>query len=783
MSNALGHVMAVTNRGLHTSSNGNSQQNRLTPDWADTVTQEVPGEAFYLYDADDRQWYSPTWHPLNDPEARHEVEFGVDGTASYSMTRGTLATRLTAFVPPDDPVGLYLLTVRNLADVPRRIRLAPYFQMVLADRPEHAGPLKVRYDRKEQVLYFANPRNDYRPGPAFVAMSAEAESVETRRGRFFGPAGDVEHPAMLENGAPCGTSAADDRPVAAFLATLVIPPRGQVTVSLVLGQADDRRQAAAIARKYRDPRAVRAALAATRRWWLELVDRLQVRSGLPELDRYLDWLKYQTLAERIWARRGFYQASGAYGFRDQLQDAVNLVWLDPLLARRQIALHAAQQFIEGDVVHWFHLLGDGRTGFAARTHASDNLLWLAWAAVEYVGMTGDASLLDETAPYLEGEQPLPPLPAGKEGMGFIPLRSSRGDPVYRHCLRAVDLVLERRMGAHGLPLIGTGDWNDGLDEIGSVGRGESVWLGFFLYYILQRMVPIVERRGDPARAAAYGERARRLEGALQRTWRHDRYLRAIHDDGTEIGVRGSGVWEIDALTAAWAVMSGIDPRRGRIMFDTAIAVLEKGNTILLGWPALREDTTPYLGRSSRYPEGVRENGMYCHGVQWLVGAARLLSGQCRDEGDPDGARQYAETAWRLWYKISALAHVRARRNRDVRRPAEQAGGRPGDGARSRPHGLARLYRGGRLDVPAGAGRGARAAAGRQPGDGSTPGRAGGAAGCRGLLKGGSETENRAARGGAAVDWRTYMGRARGRFILHLAGSSGLDDHRIDRVHS
>jgi cyclic beta-1,2-glucan synthetase len=310
------------------------------------------------------------------------------------------------------------------------------------------------------------------------------------------------------------------------------------------------------------------------------------------------------------------------------------------------------------VVLWFHCLQDGRTGFAGRTHASDNLLWLVWGVVEYVQATGADSILDERTPYLEAEQPLPPLPAGKHGMGFDPLRSAWEDTVYRHCVRAIDLVFDRRMGAHGLPLIGTGDWNDGLDEIGSQGKGESVWLGFFLSYILERMVALVERKEGSARSDYYRRRLCRLQDALEDTWRDDRYLRAIHDDGTEIGVKGSGVWEIDALTAAWAVLAGINPRRGRIVFDTALRILEQETTILLGWPSLREDTTPYLGRSSWYPEGVRENGMYCHGVQWLVGAARLLAQQCARAGEHVQAQAYCETAYRLWLKVSPILHTR-----------------------------------------------------------------------------------------------------------------------------
>ena len=662
MSNALGHTVMVTNRGLHSSASVNSQQNRITPDWPDTVTKEVPSEAFFLHDPASGEWFSPTYHPLNDPEAEVESDFGVDGTAIFRMSKGSISTELTVFVPPDEPCGVYLLTVRNHADRPRRLHLASYFQIVLAAQPEHAGPLEMGRDEALRALFFTNPRNTYRTGPAFAAVSEPPARVETSRGRFFGPARDVARPSLIAGGRsasplPRGEAGRDDRPVAAFLVDLQIPSRGERTIVFVLGQAGDRPRAEAAIRRLASHSAAIESLEETRAWWTALMDTLRVQTANPEFDRYLDWLKYQALAERIWARRGFYQSSGAFGFRDQLQDSVNLIWMDPAVAREQILLHASQQFLEGDVVHWFHRLQDGRTGFVARTHASDNLLWLAWGVVEYVGATGDDSLLDESTPHLESELPFPPLPANKAGAGFDPLRSSREDTVYRHALKAIDLVLNKRMGAHGLPLIGTGDWNDGLDEIGSQGRGESVWLGFFLYYILERMAPIVGKKEGDARQDHYLGRLRELGEALESTWRDDRYLRAIHDDGTEIGVKGSGIWEIDALTAAWAVMAGINPGRGRTVFETALSVLEKETTILLGWPPLRDDSKPYLGRSSEYPEGVRENGMYCHGVQWLVGAARLLADRAASEGRPDDARHFREAAYRLWRKVSPLAHV------------------------------------------------------------------------------------------------------------------------------
>ena len=252
--------------------------------------------------------------------------------------------------------------------------------------------------------------------------------------------------------------------------------------------------------------------------------------------------------------------------------------------------------------------------------------------------------------------------------------------------------------------MGTGDWNDGLDAIGRQGRGESVWLGFFLYYILQRLRPSSAAAREPGGKPSISSAVQRLQRALEDTWRGDRYLRAIHDDGTEIGLAGSGVWEIDALTAAWAVMSGINPRRGRTKSSRRpSACWNATTTILLGWPPLREDTTPYLGRSSRYPEGVRENGMYCHGVQWLVGAARILAENCRRDGDLHAAGQYAETAWRYGGKRRRSA-VTPGTDRNLRRPTQPAAGRHDHQFRPGPHDLERLHGRRRLDVSPGLGR-------------------------------------------------------------------------------
>ncbi|MBU0676954.1 MAG: hypothetical protein KJ626_02465 [Verrucomicrobia bacterium] len=655
MSNARGHVLCVTNRGLHCSASVNAQQNRLTTDWADTTTRELPAEAFYIFEEQSGQWYSPTYEPLRDRDAVHDVHFSLDGTAKFTMRKGNLETELVTHVPVNDPAGVYLLTIRNNGTVPKKLRVAPYFQIVLAHSPEMRGPLTVEKDRNTGAVFFENPENASRSGPAFVFMTEWADIVATERGAFFGDGRSFAHPQMVESAQAAPSS--DSMTCAALLTSIELPAGGEKTIAVILGQSDTRQEAEACIGKFSTVEAARAALTETRSWWLSLKSTLEPETSRPEFEGYVHWMKYQALAERIWARKGFYQSSGAYGFRDQLQDTVNLIWVDPVLARRQILLHTAQQFIEGDVVHWFFVLQEGSTGLVCRSHAYDNPLWLAWGVSEYLSMTGDLSLLDEQVSYLEAKTPLPPLPEGKHGMGFIPGRSAVKESVYDHVLRVIDLVFEKRMGANGLPLIGSGDWNDGLDEIGCEGRGESVWLAFFLTYILKKFLDHVEAREGAERRAHYEDKLRLMQKSIENVWREDRYLRAIHDDGTEIGVAGAGYWEIDALTAAWAVYADVNRARGRTAVDTALRILERDNVISLGYPPLREDTKPYLGRSSRYPEGVRENGMYSHGVQWLIKACRILSEQFAEAGDEETAQQYRDACARLWFKISAISHV------------------------------------------------------------------------------------------------------------------------------
>jgi cyclic beta-1,2-glucan synthetase len=355
------------------------------------------------------------------------------------------------------------------------------------------------------------------------------------------------------------------------------------------------------------------------------------------------------LTSRLWARSGPEQRSGAFGFRDQLQDVLPLLFHDPALARRQILLHAGKQFLEGDVLAWWHPSKGGLPGLGARGRASDVHLWLPYVVAHYVRATGDRALLDEPAPFLEGAA----VPRGQDGMVLSPRVSRDTATVYEHCRRAIARTLARR-GSHGLPLLGSGDWNDALDRVGRAGRGESVWLGFFLHDVLLAFADLAQAREGPEAAGADLAEAGRLREALASMWRVERFVRATTDAGEELAF-----W--DALTAAWPVLSGaVDFERGRLAVEIALEHLERDNLVLLLAPPFDAASRPFPGRIADYPPGVRENGgQYSHGVSWLIDALVRLSEQAAAKGLGEEATRLRARAVEIWIKISPLAEITA----------------------------------------------------------------------------------------------------------------------------
>ncbi|MGQ0702879.1 MAG: GH36-type glycosyl hydrolase domain-containing protein, partial [Gemmatimonadales bacterium] len=384
----------------------------------------------------------------------------------------------------------------------------------------------------------------------------------------------------------------------------------------LLGEADRRDEADALIERFRAPEAVEVAFGEVRRFWRDLLAAVQVETPSPALDVMVNgWLPYQTLACRLWARSALYQSGGAFGFRDQLQDAAALIYHRPDLTRRQILLHAEHQFVEGDVLHWWH----PPRGKGIRTRCSDDSLWLPWAALSYLETTGDLALLGEPARYLAG----PPLQEGEAEAPRAPADSGTAGDIYDHCCRAIDRSLPAR-GRHGLPLMGTGDWNDGMNRVGRLGKGESVWLGLFLLDILPRMIPLCEARGDADRASRYRAVRRDLEKAVNDTgWDGAWYRRAYYDDGTALGSSTSIEARIDALAQAWAVLSGAAPAE---RVEQALDALERylvdesaGIIRLLDPPF--DYTTSDPGYIKGYLPGVRENGgQYTHAALWVVRA-------------------------------------------------------------------------------------------------------------------------------------------------------------------
>jgi cyclic beta-1,2-glucan synthetase len=657
VANELGVGAVLTNDGDIFSFSGNSRLNSFTPFRMGEGRMAPAGQAIYVYDLAHKELFTPTFIPLRRRDAAYEVTFS-PGAALFRSERDQLELELTVFVAKSQPIEFKLLRIRNKTDHERLLQIAPMLELVLAETPNDGlGEIETATDESLQALYFRNPNNRFVQGWAFVSTSLDAEFAETSRRRFLGH--ECRNPAlpyMVEHGHPDAGAPAHQRKVAAFCGAIDVGAGGEALIVLAHGQTDSLEEAKALAAQAREPAYALAALAESLAGWDAETNVLRIKTNQPAFDRLVnDWLPYQLLASRLWGRTGPAQRSGATGYRDQLQDVIPLIALAPQRARKQILLHAAHQFIEGDAVKWWHRAPNGGTGLADRTHASDPHLWLPYVTARYVKGTGDLAILDCVEPFLEA----PPVPKTQEGEATVPLTSRDKDTLLGHCARAIDYTLAR-LGAHGLPLMGTGDWDDGMDRVGAQGRGESVWMGFFTHGILLDMAPLFESKGDGARAERYRREAEKLRAALAQCWRSDRYLRAFADDGGVIA-------PMSAMTASWPTLSGaVDFARGREAIEQALAVLARPDRILLVSPAYTEHSTPYPGRSAEYPPGVRENGgQYSHGVSWFVDALAQLGVEAQARGDDASAAALFARAYESWIAISPISKLGTPEQADV----------------------------------------------------------------------------------------------------------------------
>ena len=625
----------VTEGGLGYSWAGNSQMNRLTP-WSNDPTSDSAGEVIYLRDEETGEVWTPTPLPRG-PRAPVTVRHG-QGYTRYTHVSRNLNQDVLVLVPRNDPVKLVYLTVRNNAERPRHLSATFYAEWVLGSVRENA-PLQLVCEHDPQTGAVL-ARNAW-AGPfaekiAFVASDPRPDSVTADRAEFLGRNGSVSAPAALAHATLSGHVGPALDPCAALMTNTMLAPGETKEIVFVLGEVENLEQIPGLLSAYAGR--AKEALTQVQQEWDRLLSAVQVTTPDPGMDLMLNrWLLYQVLACRVWARSAFYQSGGAYGFRDQLQDVMALVYGAPEEARAQILRSAARQFEEGDVQHWWH----PPSGIGVRTRITDDLYFLPLVVHQYVTATGDVAVLDELVPFIHA----PELRDDQEEDFSLPALSEQTGTLYEHCARA----LERgyRLGSHGLPLMGTGDWNDGMNKVGVHGHGESVWNGWFFVTVLNTFAKLDEQRGQTVHANGCRERAESLRAALEaNAWDGAWYRRAYFDDGTPLGSAQNDECQIDAIPQAWAVISGVaQEARTRSAMDAVQARLVRvtDKLIQLFDPPFDKGTLQ-PGYIKGYVPGIRENGgQYTHAATWVVLATAL-----QGRGD---------LALKLWNLINPIYHA------------------------------------------------------------------------------------------------------------------------------
>jgi cyclic beta-1,2-glucan synthetase len=633
--------------GFHSSVEGsghtwslNSQQNHLTP-WSNDPVSDTPGEVIYLRDEDSGELWSPTALPIREEGSPYVARHG-QGYSRFEHVSHGISLELLQYVPLDDPIKISRLKITDRSGHSRRLSVTAYVEWVLGASRSASAPFVVtEVDAETGAMFARNPWNiEFGRRVGFADLAGRQLSWTGDRTEFLGRNGTLDQPAALAGAAPLSnrTGAGLD-PCAALQTRLALKANGTAEIVFFLGEAATPADAQSLLKKYRAAD-LDAVFGAVVRFWDDTLGAVQVTTPDRSMDILMNrWLLYQTLACRVWARAAFYQASGAYGFRDQLQDVMALCVSKPEVTREHLLRAAARQFIEGDVQHWWM----PESGRGIRTRVSDDRIWLPYVVGHYIDATGDHGVLDEMVPFLEG----PALHEGEQDAFFQPSVSDRQATLYAHCALALDRSLA--LGSHGLPLIGTGDWNDGMNRIGDQGKGESIWLGWFLHATLTGFAPLADARGEWERAQNWRRHATSLTEALERDgWDGDWYRRAYFDDGTPLGSASSGECQIDSIAQSWSVISqAADPLRSQL----AMAAVEKflvrrddGLALLFTPPFDQTALDP--GYIKAYPPGIRENGgQYTHGALWSVIAFAILG-----DGDKAGA---------LFSMLNPINHARA----------------------------------------------------------------------------------------------------------------------------
>ena len=591
----------------------NSHQNQLTP-WSNDPVSDPPAEAIYIRDENTGEVWTPTALPIRDEVASYVTRHGQGYSRFHHGSHGILA-ELLQFVPLEDPIKISRLALKNQSGRPRRLSITGYAEWVLGSSRSDTAPYIITENDLQASALLAHSAwvGDFAGRIAFSALAANQISFTSDRTEFIGRNRSLARPLALERSAPLsGKVGAGFDPCAALQTVVELQPGSSAEVIFFLGQAQNKEQVRELLARYRGAD-LDVVLSQVSLAWDALLETVQVSTPEPTMDLLLNrWLLYQTLASRVWARAAFYQLSGAYGFRDQLQDVMALSLGNRKVAREQILRAASRQFLEGDVQHWWH----PPSGRGVRTRISDDLLWLPYVVNQYVEATGETKILDEQVPFLEGDV----LKEGQNDSYFEPRVSEVKGTIFEHCARALDRSL--KVGAHGLPLMGTGDWNDGMNRVGELGKGESVWLGWFLHTNLWEFAKIASARGEHQRAEAWRLHVSALKAALERDgWDGEWYRRAYFDDGTPLGSAQDTECRIDSIAQSWGVMSGgAEPgRAARAMAAVDQQLVRRAPGLILLFTPPFNNTSRDPGYIKAYVPGIRENGgQYSHAATWVI---------------------------------------------------------------------------------------------------------------------------------------------------------------------
>jgi len=615
----------------------NAHEFRLTP-WDNDPVSDSSGEAFYLRDEESGRFWSPS--PLPVRGALHYVSRHGFGYSVFEHTEDGIRSEMWVYVAMDAAVKLTVLKVKNESGRSRRLSATGYVEWVLGDlRPKTAMHVSTEIDPKTGALFGRNPYNtEFAGRTAFFDVDEATRTVSGDRTEFLGRNGTLRSPAAMTRARLSGRVGAVLDPCAAIQVPFDLTDGQEREIIFRLGAGRNAYDAGQLVRRFRGSAAAREALEKIWQYWNHTLGAVQVETPDQSVNVLANgWLLYQTLGCRLWARSGYYQSGGAFGFRDQLQDVMALIHSEPLLVREHLLLCAAHQFREGDVQHWWH----PPSGRGVRTHCSDDLLWLPLAVCRYVLSIGDTGVLDETVRFIEGR----PVNKDEDSYYDLPHASEETASLYDHCVRAILKGLSR--GEHGLPLIGSGDWNDGMNMVGAHGKGESVWLGFFLYKVLLEFSEIARLHGD----LIFVERCRAEAAQLRKTieehgWDGEWYLRAYFDDGSALGSARNPECRIDSIAQSWSVLSGAGAAERSNLAMAAVDRLlvrrDHGLIQLLDPPFDTSDLNP--GYIKGYVPGVRENGgQYTHAAIWAAMAFAALGDRGR--------------AWELLAMINPVNHT------------------------------------------------------------------------------------------------------------------------------